>query len=181
VTVRRLLLILIVLGIAGFAAWRWNTNRATRSATVVAAPDTAVAGVRAVRLYFGSTDGGELVREVRELPEAATLHDRVASLVTALGEGPTQGGVPVLATGTTVLHVFLDEPGLLTLDLSRAFVQGFRGGSTAEWAAVGSLIRTLGDNLPEVKRVQIVCGGTAVRTLGGHVALDRPLDVGDWP
>lgn len=177
---RRALLVLVALGLIGFVAWRWNATRATRR-VVVAAPDTAAAGVRAVRLYFGSADGAGLVREMRELPEEGGARSRVAALVAALVAGPAGEGVAVIPGGTTVLHAFLDDRGLLTLDLSRAFVQGFHGGTTAEWAAVASLVRTLGENLPEVRRVQIVCAGAAVRTLGGHVALDRPLDVGDWP
>lgn len=177
---RRLALISVALGILGYAGWRWNAEHPARRAAL-AAPDTAAAGVRAVRLYFGAPGGGELVRELRELPESQGLHARVAGLIAALDEGPTAGGVRVLAPGTAVIHVFLDEQGLLTLDLSRAFVQGFRGGSAAEWAAVASLVRTLGENLPEVRRVQIACGGSSLRTLGGHVALDRPLDVSDWP
>jgi hypothetical protein len=177
---RRLILLLLAVGLVGFVAWRWSAMRRENERPPVAAPDTATAGVRAVRLYFGSADGDALTREMRELPESGGLHARVASLIAALDQGPTAGGVAVLPAGTSALHVFLDEQGLLTLDLSRAFVQGFRGGSTAEGLAVASLVRTLAENLPEVKRVQIVSGGSAVRTLGGHVALDRPLDVSDW-
>ena len=177
---RRLILLGFTLALLGYVGWRWGVMHADRARTVIAAPDTAATGVRAVRLYFGSPEGSELVRELRELPESPDLHARVAALVAALDQGPTEGGVAVLPAGSSVLHVFLDDQGLLTLDLSRAFVQGFRGGSTAEVTTVASLVRTIGENLPEVKRVHLVSGGVAVRTLGGHVALDRPLDVSDW-
>ncbi|MBI1799349.1 MAG: GerMN domain-containing protein, partial [Candidatus Eisenbacteria bacterium] len=69
----------------------------------------------------------------------------------------------------------------MTLDLSRAFVSGFHGGSNAEYVAVASLVRTLGANLPEVKRVLLVCDGAPIATLGGHLPLDQPFDVQDWP
>ena len=69
----------------------------------------------------------------------------------------------------------------MTLDLSRAFRQGFRGGSSAEYLAIASLVRTLGANLPELKRVRIVCDGEPISSLGGHLPLDQPLDVSDWP
>jgi len=69
----------------------------------------------------------------------------------------------------------------MTLDLSRAFVQGFHGGSTAEYLAIASLVRTIADNVPEVKRLLLVCGGEPLSTLGGHLPLDRPIDVSDWP
>ena len=105
------------------------------------------------------------------------LHERVAALVAELDRGPRGRGVAALPAGTAVLHVYLDDEGLLTLDLSRAFLQNFRGGSGAEYLAVASLVRTLGANEPEVRQVLIVCGGTPLQTLGGHLPLDRPFDV----
>jgi hypothetical protein len=178
---RRALIAALVVAVLAFVAWRaWQRSHAP-AVVHVAAPDTTAAGVRAVKLYFGAPDGDGLVSEMRELPEAPDLHARVAALIAALDEGPRQGGVAVLPAGTSALHVYLDDRGLLTLDLSQAFVREFRGGSSAEWGAVASLVRTLADNLSEVKLVQIACGGSSVRTLGGHVPLDQPLDVSDWP
>jgi hypothetical protein len=89
--------------------------------------------------------------------------------------------VAALPAGTGVLHCYIDDGGLLTLDLTGAFRQGFRGGTTAEYLAIGSLVRTLGANVSDVKRVQILCVGRPMPTLGGHLPLDQPLDVHDWP
>ena len=79
-----------------------------------------------------------------------------------------------------MLHAYLDDTGMLTLDLSRAFQQGFRGGTRAEELAVGSLVRTLGANVPEAHRV-LSCNGAPIASLAGHVPLDQPLDLQDWP
>ena len=174
----------IVLGILVVGALAWFGRFWVRRAHVsppAAAADSSAAGVRAVRLYFASPTGDSLVVESRELIEAASLHDRVARLTTELDRGPRGAGAAALPAGTAALHVFLDDRGLLTLDLSRAFQRGFRGGSNAEYLAVASLVRTLGANLPEVKQVLIVCGGKPLATLGGHLPLDQPLDVNEWP
>ena len=176
---RRLILVGIAAAALAWLAWQWTARRNAPTPGVVA--DSTAAGVRSARLYFASTSGDSLVVESRELLEAATLHERVAGLVAELDRGPRGAGVAALPAGTAALHVFLDDHGLLTLDLSRAFQQGFRGGSGAEYLAVASLVRTLGANLPEVKRVLIVCGGRPIATLGGHLPLDQPLDVSDWP
>ena len=72
--------------------------------------------------------------------------------------------------------MYRDDHGLLTVDLSGSFRQGFRGGATAEYLAIASLVRTLAANLPEVERVLVVCAGRPIATLGGHLPLDRPLD-----
>lgn len=176
---RRLAVIVLAVAALGWFAWNWTQRRNAPGSGVAA--DSVAAGVRSARLYFAAASGDSLVAEPRELLEAASLHDRVAGLVAELDRGPRGAGVAALPAGTSALHVFLDDQGLLTLDLSRAFQQGFRGGSGAEYLAVASLVRTLGANLPEVKRVLIICGGRPIATLGGHLPLDRPLDVNDWP
>ncbi len=176
---RRIVVIVLAVAALGWFAWNWTQRRIASPAGVAA--DSAAAGVRSARLYFAAASGDSLVAEPRELLEAASLHDRVAGLVAELDRGPRGAGVAALPAGTAALHVFLDERGLLTLDLSRAFQRGFRGGSGAEYLAIASLVRTLGANLPEVKRILIICGGRPIATLGGHLPLDQPLDVNDWP
>jgi hypothetical protein len=177
---RRLLVVVLVLAAVTWAAWRWlgPSNLPVPGGT---AADSSGAGVRSARLYFAAPSGDSLVAEPRELIEAASLHDRVATLVAELDRGPRGGGIAALPAGTSVLHVFMDDHGFMTLDLSRAFQQGFRGGAGAEYLAIASLVRTLGANLPEVQRVLIVCGGEPLQTLGGHLPLDQPLEVADWP
>jgi hypothetical protein len=177
---RRVLVVGLVLAVLGFAAWqRWGRPRAA-AVTAPAPADSASAGLRAARLFFAAPGGDSLVSETRDLPERGTLHERIAGLVAELDRGPRGRGVAALPAGTAVLRVYLDDEGLLTLDLSRAFLQNFRGGSGAEYLAVASLVRTLGANEPEVRQVLIVCGGTPLQTLGGHLPLDRALDVAEF-
>lgn len=179
---RRLLVTLGVLAavaIVSVAGWRlWRARRAPAPVAVV---DSTQAGVRAMTLWFADDSGDSLVSETREMLEVDDLHGRTDALVGALVQGPARRGRAVLPPGTTVLHAYLDGSGLLTLDLSRAFQQGFRGGSRAEELAVGSLVRTLGANVPEVQRVLLVCNGAPLASLAGHVPLDQPLVVSDWP
>jgi spore germination protein GerM len=146
-----------------------------------AASDTAGTGFQSARLWFVARSGDALVSEPREVIEQAGLHERVAALLDELVRGPTGTGLTLLPAGTTLRHAYLDDRGLLTLDLSGAFRSGFRGGAGAEELAVGALVRTLGDNLPEVRSVMIVCEGVPLASLGGHLPLDRPLELADWP
>jgi len=176
---RRLLIVAAGIAVLAWAAWRF-----TRRVEVPVAPmgvDSVSTGVHSVELWFASADGDSLVREARDVVEPSALHERVADLVAQLERGPQHSGVKTLPTGTAVLHVYLDDRGLLTLDLSRAFQQGFRGGAGAEYLTLGSLVRTLSSNLPQVKRVMLVCSGSPLSSLGGHLPLDRPLEVSDWP
>ena len=181
IPVRGAMIAALALAVLAWAAWRLLRAPEPPAALTAASPDSSSAGFRAVTLYFAAPGGDSLVAEPRDLIEAAGLHERVASLVAELDRGPRSGGVAALPAGTSVLHVYLDDRGLMTLDLSGAFQQGFRGGSRAEYLAVASLVRTLGDNLPEVRRVLLCCGGRPLATLGGHLPLDRPLETADWP
>lgn len=178
---RRILTVLALVTLAaGLAAggWWWHARRAPAGGPVVA--DTTPTGVRAATLWFADAGGDSLVPESRERVERESLHERVSDLVAALDQGPSRRGLATLPPGTSVLHVYLDDRGLLVLDLSRAFQQGFHGGSRAEELAIGSLVRTLASNVPEVQHVLVTCGGAPLASLGGHVPLDRPLDVHDW-
>ncbi len=180
-TLRRAVVFGLVLAVLAFVALRWWAGTRAPSPVVATAADTSGAGVRAVSLWFVAADGVSLANERRELPARETLHERVAILVEELAKGPRGAGTAALPAGTSLLHVYEDDRGLLTVDLSRGFVKGFRGGATAEGLAIGALVRTLADDVPGVRRVLVVCGGAPLATLGGHVALDRPLDVEDWP
>lgn len=176
---RRFLIVVLLLAVAGFAAWRF-----LRVQPPLPAPpgvDSVSAGVHSVELWFGAASGDSLVRETRDVVEPGTLHERVGDLVAELERGPKRGGIRTLPAGTALLHAYLDDRGLLTVDLSRAFQSGFRGGAGAEYLAIASLLRTFAANLPEVRHVMIVCAGTPLASLGGHLPLDRPLDVSDWP
>jgi spore germination protein GerM len=146
-----------------------------------AASDTSGAGFRAARIWFVASSGDTLISVSREVIEQTGLHERVATLLDELARGPSGTGLTLLPAGTTLRHAYLDDRGLLTLDLSGALRARFRGGASAEELAVASWVRTLGDNLPEVKQVLIVCDGAPLASLGGHLPLDRPLDVAEWP
>ena len=174
------LIVLLVIAVLA-SLLSYGLHQRPRIAGTAAPADSGRAGVKTVRLYFGAVSGDSLVNEPREMVETTTLHDRVAGLVGELDLGPRGRGVAVLPAGTSVLHVYLDDHGLMTLDLSGAFRQRFRGGSSTEYLAIASLVRTLGANVPEAKRLLVVCAGRPIVTLGGHLPLDRPLDIGDWP
>jgi spore germination protein GerM len=179
---RRRLLVAAVLGAVLALAALWWRGRSTPAPIVMVAPDTSAgAGVQSATLYFASPDGAALVSEPREVLQSDDLHERVATLIAQLDRGSTHGGVSVLPPGTALRQVFIDNDGLLTVDLTSAFRRGFQGGSATEFMATASLVRTLSANLPEVKRVLIVCAGRPIETLGGHLPLDQPLDVTDWP
>lgn len=176
---RRLILVgVILIAVALFAQRFVERPPVEVPATVYA--DSAVVGLRSVTLWFATGTGDGVASEVRELPDEPELHARLAALVAALEQGPRHGGVRALPAGTELLHAYLDDSGLLTLDLSLPFRQGFRGGARAEELALASLVRTVAANVPEAERIRIACGGLPLASLAGHFPLDQPLDPDDW-
>ena len=171
----------LILAVLAWAAWRWSLRSGEVTVVDPAASDTTGTGFQSARLWFVAPSGDGLVSEPREVIEQTGLHERVAALLDELVRGPTGAGLTLLPARTSLRHAYLDDRGLLTLDLSGAFRSGFRGGAGAEELVVGALVRTLGDNLPEVKWVMIVCEGAPLVSLGGHLPLDRPLELADWP
>jgi spore germination protein GerM len=176
---KRVIVGALIVAVLAWAVWRLSAPERA-GAPLPARPDSMSTGLRAARLFFAAPSGDSLVSESRDLPESGTLHERVASLIAELVRGPRGTAVGLLPPGTLLLHVYLDDRGLMTLDLSSEFLSGFRGGSTAEGLTIASLVRTLSANVTETRRLQIVCAGEPIPTLGGHLPLDRPLDVQDW-
>jgi hypothetical protein len=177
---RRVFVLLLLVAVLVAVTW-FATRSPEEPSSGPPQADSMSTGFRSARLYFASANGESLVVETREQLETQNFHDRVASLVDELERGPKSQGLRTLPPGTAVLHAYLDDRGLLTLDLSRSFRDAFKGGAAAEYLAIASLTRTIAANLPEVKRVMTVCGGAPLPTLGGHLPLDRAIDVADLP
>ena len=144
--------------------------------------DPLEVGSRSVSLFFARSDGQGFVRETRTI---AVARRRDAEVEVVLGElltGPrSQGGLHVFPKECRLRQAFYDEEGrLLYLDFNDALVANLNPGSAIELAVMGSIMRTLAVDFPEIERVQILVDGLEVETLGGHLDLTRPLRTGDW-
>lgn len=175
----RILLGTAFIGVVVLALWRFGPGRAVLLPES-APSDSSSVGVLASTLFFSDAEGERWVIESREMVEREGLHAKAEALIEALVEGPRGPGVATVPASTRLQQAYLLADGVLVLDLSREFVDALAGGSRREEMAVGSLVRTMTANLPEVHRVRLVCQGPLV-SAGGHLPLDRPLDPLDWP
>jgi hypothetical protein len=66
------------------------------------------------------------------------------------------------------------------LDFSSELVAAHPGGSAAEYATIGCIVRTVGENFPELSRVQLLVDGAQVESIAGHVRADQPFIVKEW-
>ena len=147
------------------------------------APIPSAAGVRSATLYFAAPTGDSLVVEPREVLEARERSTiawrRWWPSWTAGRAGGGVGGAAGRNRGAARV------PRRPRPDDARSLPRASRAASAAArapstWRSPRWCAR-IGANLPEVQRVLIVCGGRPLATLGGHLPLDQPPDVNDWP
>jgi spore germination protein GerM len=172
-----------VIVIAGFLLFRERTPAGpgqVEQADQAALPEAV--GGRPVEVVFPNLDATGFVVEQRQVPSSGRLEDELLAVMSELAAGPTgTAGVPALPVGTRPLAVFYDETrGSVILDFSRELVAEHIGGSASELATLGSLLRTIALNFPEVSEVLFLVEGAEVETLAGHLSLDRPFQPRRW-
>ena len=174
----------VAITILGAGAWLLFSPRVIEppEVQVAPAPDVAAPATTPVTVFFGDRDGRALQSEKRDIVLPSDFEARVTAVVAALASQPASAsGVSALPPRTRLQRVFRDaESGTLFLDFDSALVTEHPGGSTAEWATLAALVRTIGANFPEVARVQVLVDGQPVETLAGHYDTSQPLDVAAW-
>jgi len=131
---------------------------------------------RTVRLYFESP-ALLLTAEQRSVQLPQNSAGAMPAVVRELTKGATN---PALARSlppdTVVRGAYLLPDGSAFVDLGGVtLTQGWQAGSHEELMAVYAIVQTVTANFPEAKKVRILVNGTPAETLGGHIALDRPL------
>lgn len=137
---------------------------------------------RSVTLHFGREGGDGFATETREVPASQTLEGSVKAVVAELAAGSTDSKkVNVIPPGADLLQVFwVEDTQTLLLDFNRAFADNHPGGSAGEYYTIGSILKTISANFPQVAKVQFLVEGGTAETLAGHYAIDKPIDVKRW-
>jgi len=129
------------------------------------------------KLYFPSKDDGYLKAEVRPVREVVDKTEQVKEVVGELIRGPRPGGVltPSFPAAARVKSVLIDDKGTAYVNFSRELIQEHPGGAWTETLTIYSLVNTLAEDFPEIKRVKILVEGAEVPTLAGHIDTSRPF------
>lgn len=137
---------------------------------------------RSVTLYFAGPEADRLVPETHEIAVEEGLEAQVRAVVTELARGPIDDDkVSSIPEGVQILQVFwVEDTQTLYLDFNRALVTNHPGGSAGEYYTISTILKTIGDNFPQVRHVQFLVSGYPVETIAGHYAVDEPLDVLRW-
>jgi hypothetical protein len=139
------------------------------------------ARLQTVVLYFGDPDEIGLRPEERTIAAGPSLAARLAAVVRELAAGSFNGALPVVPPETQLRNAFVDPWGVAYLDFDRSLLSGQPREDGEEWLAIASIVRTVCDNYPEVRRVRFMIDGQAVTSLAGTMDLEEPLDARDFP
>lgn len=139
-------------------------------------------GSRTVTLFFAAADEPVIYGESREVAVGRRLDEQVRQVMAALIAGPERNtGISAIPPGTELLSVLLDDSAnTLYLDFSSDLVAAHPGGSAAEYCTIAAIVRTIGENFPEIEAVQILVDGSQVDSIAGHIRADVPFRVSDW-
>jgi spore germination protein GerM len=132
--------------------------------------------MREVNLFFVTLTGEGLTREQHQIPRTA-LWEEIKATLQALAQGSQQGNLYVIPPRAQVREVYLDTTkGTAYVDFTAALRDDHQGGSWWELLTIYSIVNSLTQNFPEVKRVQILVEGKPIETLAGHIRTDIPLE-----
>jgi spore germination protein GerM len=128
-----------------------------------------------VLLYF-TKDGKQLVTLATDIGSASlSPTEKTKAIVNKLLEARDTAMLKSPVPGGTKLSSVFVNGNVVIVNLSKEFVNNFRGGVDSELLAVYSLVNSILDNVTNVDAVQLMVEGEKLLTLGGHVDIDSPL------
>jgi spore germination protein GerM len=179
--VRRVLPIAAGIGLLGLLAWGVTTalERLARPESPGAPGATRVdesGTAHITSTLFYATEGGEsLVGVRREVILAEGVVAQGREILTAQLQPAPAPYISAIPAGTTLRAFYATDRGDAFVDLSRDVSTAHTGGSLAELLTVHAVVNAVTENLPAIKRVQILIDGREVDTIAGHVDIRRPL------
>lgn len=127
------------------------------------------------QVYFPSPGGG-LHGEPREVSAELETDARIAALIEALLAGPQDPGLErPLPEGVTLGRVFLNDDGVVLLDLEADESVQLAMGSDREMLILAGLVDTVALNFEGAKSVVLLWNGVQRTTFAGHLDTTRPL------
>jgi hypothetical protein len=175
----------MILIAAGIAIYMWNM----RSRAVAGVPNVASSAhvgppasgpTEQVTLYVAYDDSGVLKAQVFHLPLPSDRQQRAEALLRDLiAIYDAKPSPHPLGAGSELRNIYLVDPDLAVIDVNSAFAEGHPSGVLTEDLTVTSLIETLAENIPGIKRVKILVDDKMRETLAGHADLTALYDVSE--
>jgi hypothetical protein len=126
-----------------------------------------------VKLFYCSESSALLQPVYRELqvPDIREdLYKKFMNMLLAGSSGlitPVPGGVQLRSI------IYLPKMEMLVLDFDDNLVNAFPGGTAAELEFIYFIVNNICYNFSEIKKVKLLSGGNEIRTLAGHIELEK--------
>lgn len=124
--------------------------------------------------------GTKLVLEKRQVALDffnLNLSDKVAVLIRELIKGSQQGMLSPISKNTNLRKVFVDRNGTAYLDFSSEISNVLIQGVSGELMLLELILRTIQENIAQIKKVQILIEGNEIQTISGHIDMSKPLSL----
>jgi Sporulation and spore germination len=131
--------------------------------------------VKASIFWAGGPDGVAPVQI--DLPLSADPAQRSRQLLHALIADPPTPDQRTIPADTDLLGFYILPDGTAIADFSDALSNEIPSGILSERMAVNSIAKTLGSNVPGLRRLKILIHGQEVDTLAGHIDLTGFFDL----
>jgi spore germination protein GerM len=137
---------------------------------------------RSITLFFVNGEADKLMTEMREVAVEGGLEGQIKAVISELLKGPEDDDLvsPFPEEVQLQQAFWVEETQTVFLDFNRALVTNHRGGSTAEYYTISTILKTIGANFPQIRLVQFLVDGYPVETIAGHYTVDEPLDILRW-
>lgn len=118
-----------------------------------------------IPLYFQNIKQTQLVKVQRKVEPMDSVPQRMKTAMTELIAGPRQRGlVSPIPDGTELKSVFWSrEERRVYVNFSDALVTNHPGHALSEWATIYAIVNTIAAQSPQVKEVQVLVNGQAIR------------------
>ena len=179
------LAVAVLIGILSFHGLRERVQRLSRAQSVeeqarrevLAPPIVTPTDVTAPAKIFWAAGPDQLAPVTLQLPLSADPAQRAKQVLHALivsAPTPEQSTLPADAE---LLAFYVLPDGTAIADFSDALVSEIPSGILSEQLVVDSIIQTLENNVPTLRRLKILIHGQETETLAGHVDLTGYFDL----
>jgi hypothetical protein len=128
-----------------------------------------------VKLFYCSESSTLLQPVYRELQVPDIREDLYKKFMNLLLAGSTGLIIPVPDGVQLRSIIFLPKMEMLVLDFNDDLVNAFPGGTAAELEFIYFIVDNICYNFSEIKKVKLLSGGNEIRTLAGHIELEKPF------
>lgn len=136
--------------------------------------------MKKVELYFVNEQTGELLPESREIRQNMDPISEVRETIIEFLKGSKMPSFIGAPAQTKLREVYIDIFQTVYIDLTAEFVNNHPAGVDEEIKTVIAFIKTIHTNFPQISGIQFLVEGKEVKTLNGHLRLDRPLKSSDF-